>query len=474
MSWTSTEFWVEGYAWGWPLLIYLCGLIASIDAIWNGRTSQGTLAWVTTLTFIPFIALPLYLLFGSPKFHGYKKVRKASDKTLQYLQSQQALFDHASPCKQKSDSITPLEALARLPQSEKNDVHLLINGEQTFANIFLAIKEAQHFILIQFYIVNDDKLGRRLQKALIDKANQGIKICFLCDQIGSSGLNQSFLKDMEKAGIKCSRFNSPTLNRRLQINFRNHKKLLIIDGETCFIGGHNVGDEYLGRDPGVGLWRDTHLQIDGPATLAAQLSFTEDWYWANNEMLNLNWQAYHSEKSTKALIIASGPADQIESMSLSFVHLIVSAKKRIWLATPYFVPDLKVMGALQLAALKGIDIRILLPEKTDSLIIDLAMRNYVNELSKLGIVFLKYQIGFMHQKVMLIDTSFSFIGSANLDNRSLRLNFELNAVIESGSFACEVETMLQSDFDCSMPYSTDSNFLLTLSSKAARLLSPIL
>lgn len=458
----------------WMTAVYLCGFLAAIDAMWNGRTSQGTLAWVTSLTFIPFIALPLYLFFGSRKFHGYKKARKAGSQALEQVQFQQALCSKAYPSNNKSTVITPLEALSRLPQSEQNQVQLLINGEQTFAHIFQAIDAAQHSILVQFYIINDDRLGHRFQQALIEKARQGVRIYFLYDEIGSSGLKDQFLNAMKEAGIRCSRFNHLQIKRRLQLNFRNHRKLIIIDGETSFIGGHNIGDEYLSRDPQLGLWRDTHLQIDGPATLAAQLSFVEDWYWAQHQMLDLNWKAYRSEINTKVLILPGGPADSLETMSLSFVHLIQSAQQRIWIATPYFVPDLKVTGALQLAALKGLDIRILLPAKTDNPLITLAMRSYVNELSQLGIRFFQYQKGFMHQKVMLIDNDLSYIGSANLDNRSLRINFELNALIECRDMANKVESMLQKDFNNSNEYTRDNRFLLRLGSKAARLLSPIL
>jgi cardiolipin synthase len=473
-TWFSNTFLINSVTWNWTLAIYLSGIAAAIDAIWNGRTSQGTLAWVISLTFIPFITLPLYLFFGSRKFHGYNKARKSSLKVLEQLHSKQELFAQANPSNKKSEIITPLESLSRLPQSKQNNVQLLINGEQTFNYIFQSIEAAKYFVLVQFYIINDGELGRRLQEALILKAKEGVKIYFLYDEIGSSSLKNRFLSPMKEAGIECSRFNPQQFKRRLQLNFRNHRKLVVVDGETCFLGGHNVGDEYLGLDPNIGFWRDTHLQIDGPATLAAQLSFVEDWYWAQQTILDLKWQAYRSEGNTKALIIPSGPADTIETMSLSFVHLISSAKKRIWIATPYFIPDLKVMGALQLAALKGLDIRILLPKKNDNAIIALATRSYVSELSELGITFLQYQQGFMHQKVMLIDENLSYIGSANLDNRSLRINFELNALIECYKMAEEVETMLLKDFNASEIYHQSNLFFLNLATKAARLLSPIL
>lgn len=474
MAWTTLEFWIEGYKWALPAFIYALGLLATIDTIWNGRTSQGTLAWVTALTFIPFVALPLYLFFGSPRFRGYRKARKASTSVLKELHFEQRMCASAFISKNKTRSIIPLEAMSRLPQSEKNSVRLLINGEQTFSHIFNAIETAQHSILVQFYIVNDDALGRRLQQTLISKAKQGVQIYFLFDEIGSVGLRSQYITDMRKAGIQCSRFNPRKIKRRLQLNFRNHRKLVVIDGKISFIGGHNVGDEYLGNTANLDLWRDTHLQIEGPATLAAQLSFVEDWYWAQRKVLHLDWQVHPSSENTKALVIPSGPADAIETMSLSFVQLILSAQKRVWIATPYFVPDLNVMGALQLAALKGLDVRILLPDKSDNIVISYATRNYVSQLRLLGISFLQYKPGFLHQKTMLIDDHLSYIGSANLDNRSLRINFELNALIECQNFAKDVEKMFIEDFRVSVTYPQESSLFSTLLTKAARLFSPIL
>lgn len=472
-TWLNSTDIINSVDWSWTLLIYLCGFTAAIDAIWNGRTSQGTLAWVIALTFIPFITLPLYLFFGSRKFHGYKKARQSSIKVLEQL-NQQFFIPQVFRSNSSSATDSPLEKLARLPQTNQNKVRLLINGEQTFKRIFEEIEAAQYSVLVQFYIINDDQLGKRLQQALINKAQQGVDIYFLYDEIGSSNLSNKFLRAMKDAGVHCSRFNPFKLHRRWQVNFRNHRKLIVIDNKSCFIGGHNIGDEYLSQNAKLGQWRDTHLQIDGPATLAAQLSFVEDWHWAQNKIIPLNWQPHASNENSEVLIIAGGPADALETTSLSFVQLIQQSKQRLWIATPYFIPDLKVVGALQLAALAGIDIRIILPKKTDNFILTLAMKSYVAELSQLGIQFYQYNIGFMHQKVLLIDHDISCIGSANLDNRSLRINFELNAVIECKALAKEVDKMLSNDFTHCQAYPKQNNFWLKLLTKAARLLSPIL
>lgn len=473
MAWFDSSFLLDSVIWGWTLVIYLLGIAAVIDAIWNGRTSQGILAWVIALIFIPFISLPLYLFFGSRKFHGYKKVRQYSSKVLDQL-DQEYLIQQSYRCKNASDAISPLEKLARLPQTKHNQVQLLINGEQTFSHIFHEIEAAQHCVLVQFYIVNNDNLGKRLQQTLINKAKQGVKVYFLYDEIGSSRLRSPFLKAMTDAGVHCSRFNPFQIHRRLQLNFRNHRKLIVIDNKSCFIGGHNIGDEYLSQDAKLGQWRDTHLQINGPAALSAQLSFTEDWHWAQGEIPDLNWTPHATNDTCKVLLLPGGPADLLETTSLSFVQLIQQAQKRLWIASPYFIPDLKVMGALQLAALKDVDIKIILPKKTDNPIITLAMRNYVAQLKQLGIEFYQYEAGFMHQKVMLVDHNISCIGSANLDNRSLRINFELNAIIECDSLVSEVEAMLLKDLSQCQPFNEKSNVWNTLLSKAARLFSPVL
>lgn len=458
----------------WTLILYSSGLLAALDAIWHGRTSQGTLAWVLALAVVPFIALPLYLLFGNRKFHGFHRARKASQRALLHLQQHQQSNRNVFPSLHKSPAIRPLETLSRLPQTERNQVQLLINGEQTFSHIFQALDHAKKSILIQFYSIQDGQLGKRLQEKLKQKVKQGIKVYLLYDQVGSSALSRKYIRQLSKAGVNCSRFNPLKVRIRMQVNFRNHRKLVVIDGETCFIGGHNIGDEYLGLNTKMGHWRDTHLQIDGPATLAAQLSFIEDWYWATNQLLELSWNAYSSAKNSKVLILPGGPADPIETTSLSFVHLIQQAQQRLWIATPYFVPDLNVMGALHIAALKGIDIKILLPHKTDNFLVSLATNSYVKELSQQGVHFFQYQSGFMHQKVMLIDDDISVIGSANLDNRSLRINFELNAVIECAQTAKEVDTMLSNDINDCLPFAIKHGKRHTLLTKAARLLSPIL
>lgn len=468
MIWSDIAWWV------WTLILYCSGIIAAIDALWNGRTAQGTVAWVVSLILMPIVALPLYVFFGSRRFHGYRKARHISTKAIAHIAANQK---HSPLCvseTDKTEAIPPLEALLQTRQWDGNQVDLLINGEQTLDAILTAIEAAQHSILVQFYIIRDDDSGCRLQQALINKAQQKICVYLLYDEIGSSELPHSYIKELTSAGVRCSKFNPLQIRHRMQLNFRNHRKLVIIDEQFCFLGGHNIGNEYMGQDPSIGPWRDTQIKITGPATLAAQRSFIEDWYWAQHYVPSFNWQSKASTATSKVLMMASGPADNSESMSLSIVHLINQAKQRLWLTSPYFVPDLKVVGALQLAALRGVDVRIMIPKRTDNPLVALAAQSYIEELRQHGIGFYQYQPGFMHQKVMLIDHNFSMIGSANIDNRSLRINFELNALIECEKTALQVHQMLSEDFDqCEAFVPSHSLFKRSLS-KAARLLAPVL
>ena len=472
--------------WLATLFLYILGIAFALDAIWQGRTAQGTIAWIVALIFVPMVGIPLYLLFGSRRFHGYRLARRRGDARLNALghQIRHSLMPFAS----RANTITqPLYNFFRLPMTHGNQCQLLINGEQTFAAMEHAIQQASHSICVQFYIVRDDTTGQRLADALSEKAQQGVQVYFLYDEIGSHGLKNSFLTTMADAGIRISRFNALQLRHRLQINFRNHRKLMLIDGEQCFIGGINLGDEYLHQN---NHWRDTHLQIRGPSALTFQLSFIEDWYWATQYLPRLKWQPLpandlansdltsnesNSETNNSAVMcINTGPADSQESASLFFSHLIHQAKNRVWIATPYFVPDIATLSALRLAALKGLDVRVILPANTDKWLVQQAMGSYVEELSPCGVQFYSYQPGFMHQKVLLIDQHWSSIGSANLDNRSLRINFEANALICDEKFATQVETMLKQDLEQSLPMAVDSSRIKRLLTKTARLSAQIL
>ena len=271
---------------------------------------------------------------------------------------------------------------------------------------------------------------------------------FLYDEIGSHDLPRAYLDELRAAGIEVHEFHTRKGPRnRFQLNFRNHRKIVVVDGKVAFVGGLNVGDEYLSRNPKIGPWRDTHVRIEGPAALGAQLAFAEDWHWATGGRLDVRWDPVPSRAgNAPVLIVPSSPADTLETANLMYIHAINSAKERIWIASPYFVPDKPVTDALQLAGLRGVDVRILIPDKPDNAMVGMAAYSYLDDASRTGGKFYRYGPGFLHEKVMLIDHSTATVGTANFDNRSFRLNFEITAVISDPAFAAEVERMFEADF----------------------------
>ncbi|NJM37952.1 MAG: cardiolipin synthase [Akkermansiaceae bacterium] len=370
------------------------------------------------------------------------------------------------------------ELLGGLPFTKGNQLELLIDGERTFEQIFQVIRESQNYLCVNFFIVKNDRLGIRFQEALIERARAGVKVYFLFDEIGSHKLPRRYLKAMKDAGIECRSFG---INRfwwsRLQINFRNHRKIVISDGKTALIGGLNVGDEYMGWDKRFGQWRDTHLKMAGPVVQAVQLVFLEDWFWASDSVPDLHWENKAEAADQVAAIIPTGPADLADSWQLLVVEAANSAKKKLWIASPYFVPDEGVVAALQAAAIRGVKICILIPERGDQVLAWLSAFSFYEQVLPFGVKIFRYHRGFMHQKVLLIDHRLAAVGTANLDNRSFRLNFEIMAFSPDKKLVGEVEEMLTRDFshsrEASLADLTNKHFLFRLSTRVARLLAPL-
>ena len=434
------------------LAIYMVGWAAAVHAALTARTSQGAIAWGVCLAVMPPLALFPYALFGRNRFGRYVAARRTRNRRFREITKQIDLNSYA-PIKKETltapelATVRALVELTQAPFSNGNSVQLLIDGEQTFNAIFAAIAAAKEYVVIQFFIVADDGLGRKLKDCLREKATQGLRVYFLVDGVGSHALPDAYLNELRTAGIQACRFQSPGGRaHRFQLNFRNHRKIVVVDGEQAFIGGLNVGDEYLGLKPPLSPWRDTHIQIRGPAVAGIQLAFIEDWYWATNAIPKLMWEPALAAENLRCQVVASGPADAQETCLLFFVQAINSAVQRIWIATPYYIPDEAVQVALKLAMLRGVDVRLLIPDHADHRILYLANHLYANEAVCSGINVYRYQPGFMHQKVLLIDGQAAAVGSANLDNRSLRLNFEIMALIVDQGFAARVEAMLLEDF----------------------------
>ncbi|MBE1283662.1 MAG: cardiolipin synthase [Rhodobacteraceae bacterium] len=446
-------------------------------AISSARTSQGAVGWIVFLLMAPFVGVPLFLFLGHHKFKKYLIARRDSIEVVEGVQVFKEIHAPATPPR---IGVEPFEAIAEMPVVRGNNMEILIDGEATFDTIMGAIDLAEHYALIQFYIVRDDTLGRALKDRMIAAAQRGVIVRFKVDAVGSYNLPTAYMDELRQAGVQVV---NPKLARgpknRFQLNFRNHRKTVIIDGKVGFIGGFNVGDEYMGRDPKFGPWRDTHVRFTGPMVSQLQLVFAEDWHWGTDEALieELDWVPEHDPVDMTGLIVPTGPADEMETGALFFFSAISAAQHRVWIASPYFVPDTDVLTALKHAALRGVEVRLLVPDVIDHKTPWLAAFAYFDEVRTAGVEIWRYTEGFMHQKVVLVDDDFAAIGTTNLDNRSFRLNFEAMAAFFDKRAAAQTETMLEADFARSYrldAWLADQPRHVRYGSPVARLFSPLL
>lgn len=302
----------------------------------------------------------------------------------------------------------------------------------------------------------------------------------LYDEIGTRKMKGKLRRGLVDAGIEVRAFASARgWRNRFQLNFRNHRKIVVVDGKQAFVGGLNVGDEYMGRSQRFGHWRDTHVALTGPAVAPVQLAFAEDWHWSTSGgRLDGIWDVEQADGADHdVIVVPTGPADEVESCGLFFTHLINVAKRRVWIASPYFVPERGIMAALKLAVLRGVDVRILLPDKADHRLVYWSSFSFISEAEPVGVKFYRYKNGFMHQKVVLVDDDFAAVGTANFDNRSFRLNFEITVAVADIEFAADVEKMLTLDFDRSRQVSAEElreqPFWFRFAVQASRLMAPI-
>ncbi len=471
-----------GYFWA---VVQVCGLLAALHAVFTVRTAQGAIAWAISLIFMPLLTLLPYLVFGRSSFDGYIHARRHANEEMRKAIAnldwrpwiEEALAVIGSP--EQPHPLRPFAQLAAMPSLASNRVHLLINGDATFDAILAAIAKAQQVILVQFFIIHDDQLGRRLQQALLERAAAGVQVYLLYDAVGSHTLPRHYVSQLQQAGVNVQAFSTRGgFISRFQLNFRNHRKIVVVDGQLGFVGGLNVGDEYLGYKPPLSPWRDTHLQLSGPVLACFQESFAEDWYWATRQLSPLLLPASYPEDGVVCQAICSGPADPAETASLFFVQAINMAKQRIWLTSPYFIPDEAVFTALRLAVLRGVEVRLLLPARPDHHIVYAASSLYAIEAARMGVKVYRYQPGFLHQKVVLIDGGIASVGSANLDNRSFRLNFEATVLVADEHFADQVAQMLEADFAQAREVIPDAEpkprRLQQLGMRVARLFAPVL
>ena len=459
-------------------------------ALVNVRTSQATVAWTVGLVSLPVITLPLYWVLARNKFHGYREVIREVESRQRESASNIQTELRTKSYKRSTTLTTAIEQVADVmdtPLSRATGCDLLIDGKAFFECLFSEIAKATEYVYVEFFIIRDDELGNQLAQCLIERAHSGVKVRMLYDEVGSIRLSKAYLHRLTEAGVEVHRFNTRQgWVNRFQINFRNHRKIVVIDGKTAIIGGLNIGTEYLGSADRSSQWRDTGLKVTGPITHKVQAVFAGDYFWAARENLpEANWlptgtpptsQSLESAQEMNAICCATGPADQRPRASMMYSSLANAAKSRLWICTPYLVPDEASIVALHMAKARGVDVRLLIPDRADHLLVYLAGFHYENEFTEACIPVYRYHAGFMHQKCVLVDNQLAMIGSTNLDNRSLHLNFEIMLGVSDPDILQQIEAMLTKDFSLASQQSGKKLrwWYERLGTAVARLSSPIL
>jgi cardiolipin synthase len=463
--------------------VYCLAAWCIAQVLQSRRAPQAIVAWGISLLAFPVLAVPLYAVFGRNRFHGYVRAhRSAYTQTSAEARALDAMLAARAvePPENLAALFMTIRNLTALPFAGGNRVSLLIDGKETYQAMLQAIAGAEDYVLCQSYIVHDDGIGRRFRDALLERASAGVTVYFLYDEIGCVRLPNSYLQALREGGVLVAGFKTTRgPGNRRQINFRNHRKILVVDGRCAFLGGLNIGDEYLGLIPRFGHWRDTHVKLSGPSVQMTQMAFLEDWYWAERAVPVLRWQPETDPVgSVPAVVVRTGPADAEAVCELMHVQAFNSAKSRLWVAAGYFVPDEPIIRALQLAALRGVDVRVMVAAKADIRTAWLASFAYLPRLIDSGIKVFLYQNGVLHQKVVLVDDDLASVSSANLDNRSLHINFEITALVADKGFAAEVERMLIADFAVSELFTREAferkPYWFRLASRAAHLAAPLL
>lgn len=478
------ESWLIG---GLSILFTLSVIFISFVIFLENRHPTQTITWLVVLGSFPVLGFFFYLLFG----RNYRKTRMFQNKAMLDEQTFLKIEGNSHNYEEKMDHMGDHQQLlfrlahrlGKSPISFASDTKALTNGEETYSAIFDAIKNANHHIHLEYYIVRHDEVGQNLKELLIEKARNGVHVRFLYDGVGSWKLSKKYIEELREAGVEMVPFlpvRFPILNNK--INFRNHRKIIVIDGSIGFVGGLNFGDEYLGKNEFYGFWRDTHLLIKGEAVRTLQLIFLQDWYYMTGQTyLTQNYlspELIDQEHQGGVQLIAGGPDNEWEIIKNLFFSMIISAKKSIWIASPYFIPDEDILSALKVASLSGIDVRILVPKRPDKRIVFYASRSYFPELLEAGAKIYEYDKGFMHSKIIIVDGELASIGTSNMDMRSFHLNFEVNAFLYRTSSTETLVNHYLADIDeaeqLNYAQFKQRPLWLRLFESTSRLLSPLL
>ena len=466
--------------WSWPFwtTIVVIDLIAIVSLLYRGQGVERTLAWLSAVIAFPALGAIAYFLLADPIIKR-TTVRRRRQQAVAVRQFG-APFAAAGTGGQ-SAVMTAAARTTSLEPTTGNLVEVLTDDESAFARVEAELRGARERIWAEYYLIRRDETGHRFLDILAEKARAGVEVRLIYDALGSFRLSRPRLKAIIAAGGWCVEFLPLNpLRKRWSVHLRNHRKLIVIDGQTAFTGGMNVGDEYSGRARrrGTEHFIDTHLRLAGPCVDDLEEVFAEDWHFATGKTLPLPEVSTSSQGEATVAIVPSGPDQRRNASHLNYFVGISSARESVWLTTPYFVPDEVILCALIGAALKGVDVRILVPAKSDVLLVGPAGRSYYQQLLAAGIRIFEYLPSMLHAKTMVIDAQLALVGSANIDIRSFRLNFEVGALIEDPRVAATLRDrfagQLKESREITLPMIRSWSFMKRLQHGAARLFSSFL
>jgi cardiolipin synthase len=471
------------------ILILIC-----LRIIYETQSTTKTLAYLLFAVFVPFAGMIFYFFFGI----NYRNKKMYSKKIFQNDEMasklKEDLYHNSKQVYEESDAaVQGNKELAYMllkdtmsPLTAHNHVKLLVNGENKFPEVLMALRGAKSHIHIEYYIYEDDEIGRAIEKVLIQKVKEGVTVRFIYDDFGSRSIRKKLVHRLRSNGVKAFPFLKVYFilfaNR---LNYRNHRKIIVVDGQTAFVGGINVSDTYInGGDAKKLFWRDTHLRIDGPGVQYLQYLFLCDWNFCANDKLRPDRLFFPLEKTLSrkddkiVQIAASGPDSETPAILFSILQAINLATEEILITSPYFIPGESLVDALIIASLSGISVKLLVPGISDSILVNYAARSYYGDLLKAGIEIYQYTKGFVHAKTLVADTKIAIVGTANMDFRSFDLNFEVNAIVYDVETANELRNVFYDDLNNAeridaAAWANRSKFK-QLMEKMARLISPLL
>lgn len=472
-------------------IIFINFILAVVIIFFQRKEPQSVWTWLLLLYFIPILGFVFYLFLGTD-MHKQKmfRIKEIEDQLNEAIRKQEFSLQNKE-LERRNPGIAEysdlvmynLEASGAV-LTDDNDITIFTDGNDKFEALMEDMRNAHKYIHIQYYIIKNDVLFQRIKDILIEKAAEGVEVRILYDAMGCRTMGRRYWKKLNQEGVRTSEFFPAALRRlHLRMNYRNHRKIVVIDGKIGYVGGFNIGKEYIGLDERFGYWRDTHLRMTGSAVTALGIRFALDWNYASQENLfmtdkYINQEKPISQQKCEVQIVASGPDSRYRNIRDNYLRLIGKAKKSIYIQTPYFIPDEAILSALMIAIHSGIEVHVMIPCKPDHPFVYWATYSYIGDLVMAGAKCYTYNQGFLHAKGMIVDDKVFCYGTANMDIRSFALNFEVNAVVYDEGKATQMRELFEKDLEVSSQITKNTYAVRPLrirfKEQVCRLLSPLL